>query len=296
MKRIIMLAVVLVMALGAAAWTLGAEAKAGKENKPVLALTAEETENQLVFRNGPEGKYGPSDFVVLDKNEVLILDAVAKRVQRFKDNNLTATINLNAVDGELFLLETVNGYAYALGKEQLAEIDLMNNEVIWYDFPENEEAMGGLGLYVYDITVRDNQLVMITGSFGNYTVNREAGQIVKTALGYTAFFDGNGIDVYEAGKSWNPKEIGTTMDVLQLREDGSILVQAVKFSGSISAKDYLTVRDYSPEGEVRAQTSIDINGWKTIPRRFAKVYNGELYLLVMTNEGTTVSRLDMEAK
>ncbi len=260
---------------------------------PILSITSDESEGVLIMKEFPEGSMGPDDFVVLSENDILILDTLGKRIQRFRDGSLSETYKLSDFRDFPYLMEENSGYVYVLGSKQIAEISLITKDYRIYDLPDPEGAYGDLGSFVSDLITWNGQVILISDKFGNYTVDREKGEGISSKEGYYSACSDNGADIKEGMRSWSIRADNTSIDVLCIEKDGDILVQAVDFNYSAKDKEYLTVRRYSISGELLSKTCVDVAERKHVPRRQIKEYDGHIYQMLPMQDSVMLKRVEL---
>ncbi len=268
------------------------EQKSG-QSTVVLSVSTDESEGFLAAADFPEGSVGPDDFIVLSENDILIMDTLAKRVQRFRDGELSDTYQLAGFDSLPRLMEINDGFVYVLGHEQLTEINLETKDFTVYVLPDPEGAYGDLGVFIYDLISRDGQLLLMSSTFGNYRLDREKGEVVPTDQGYTSVGTDHWVNIQEGALFWSIIEYDTSIDVLCIEKDNSLLVQAVDFCHQIKDRDYLTVRQYSSAGELLTKTSVDVSERTHVPRRQVKKYGGQVYQMLPAQDVVLIKRIEL---
>ena len=291
-KRVIVCICGLILFFGLAGVT-GIEAK---RNMIVLSLDQTDEDGLLTFKEYPEKRFGPEDFVLLQEKDILILDAVAKRIQRFTDGCLSQTVLLKDLQGQELFMEEAGGLIYVVTPEQVAEIDLETDDVRFYSYPEGGDELGGLGICIYDVCSRQDQLVLIAGDYGNYTVDRERGAIVPTELGYHAEINDSGMTGSEGENRWEVFAYNTSLELLGYDEAHNLIVRAVNFAVGINSPDYVSIRKYSPDGKILETAELDVSGRYNVPRRSVKMKDGVLYHLLPMKDRTIVEKIALEAE
>ena len=97
-----------------------------------------------------DGAYrAPNDFAVINEKDIVILDSVSCRLQRFKDGQYFDTVNLPEDLGDYYELCVIGESAYVLANGSLVKVDLNTKELSSISLPNPEkETPNYMGLYV----------------------------------------------------------------------------------------------------------------------------------------------------
>ena len=254
-----------------------------------------------------DGAYrAPGDFAVISENDIVILDNVSTRLQRYKDGQFFETISLPADIGECFRLCVIEENAYVLTRDSLLKVDLNTKEQSNISLASLAQSENDLGLYVNDMLEQDGKLYLVTEVYGNYCLNEEKQEFEKTAsanVPYRSYrvggFDGKEIRVEKGDRRWTIEAANRSGDVIGFEEDGIAYVYLYDLDLNREDERYCRILRCVAGGGAVAESFVDIS--KCIVTggvySFAKVgQDGNVYVLGLYEESFAVYKLKVGAE
>ena len=282
MKRILSSAICFLLIIGL--FTNTYLAKANDTKKPedsaavLCSIPNDNSQNGLCLDINEQGNGGPASFAVLNPDDILILDSLNQRIQRYRYGAYSETIEIELRDAYQFL-ETDGENAYLIGQNHFAVIDLQDKTQLYIDYPVEE-----LGTFVCSCSFSEGKLYLMTEKYGNYVFDPSDLTIAKTSLGYHAErvggISGNTVNVKAANMNWSLEAADTMMDIIGFSPENELLVLALDLSLQRTAADYCTIRKYAAGGSVKASSSVDLSNCVFKPIHFVKTDgNGTVYVM-----------------
>ena len=257
-------------------------------------------ETGVAYYDAMDGFYtAPSDFAVISENDIVILDRLASRLQRYKDGKYFETISLPS--GAYCQLCMIGEKAYVMTSDSLVTVDLNTKEQTTIPLPNPEGgAVNFFGnVLVSKMLEQDGKLYFITGEFGNYCLNEETREIesVGGAVPYSAASrNGDDIRVKKGDRTWSISAKNHIGDVIGFGEDGILyfyLFNERTIPGSEGSCRILKCTAGNSNATV--ESLVDVSKW--IHNRaswcyFAKVApDGSVYVLALYEDTFTVYKL-----
>ena len=256
-------------------------------------------ETGVAYYYAMDGFYNaPNDFAVISENDIVILDTLASRLQRYKDGKYFETISL-PYDTYLRLC-VIGEKAYVLTRDSLLKVDLNTKEQSNISLASLAQSENDLGLYVNDMLEQDGKLYLVTELYGNYCLNEETKEFEKTArtVPYHSYrvggIDGKKIRVEKGDRRWTIEAENRYGDVIGFGEDGIAYVYLYDLDLQREDEAYCRIlKCAAGEGAV-AESFVDVS--KCIVTAtvysFAKVApDGSVYVLALYEDTFTVYKL-----
>ena len=249
-----------------------------------------------------DGAYrAPGDFAVISENDIVILDNVSTRLQRYKDGQYFETISLPAEIGDCFRFCVIEENAYVLTRDSLLKVDLNTKEQSNISLAFLAQSENDLGLYVNDMLEQDGKLYLITEVYGNFCLNEEKQEFEKTAsanVPYRSYrvggFDGKEIRVEKGDRRWTIDAPNRSGDVIGFGEDGIAYVYLYDLDLQREDEAYCRILKCAAGDGVAAESFVDVSKCIIIGgvNSFAKVgRDGNVYVLALYEESFAVYKL-----
>lgn len=253
----------------------------------------------LVCRATPIYNYGPDDFVVLNDNDIVILDNLSCRLQRYCGGEFFETIPLPA--GQDYLRLFASGRTlYVLSRSSLFTIDLDTKKQaeITLPYETKDEGQNTFGLYVNDILEADGKILLVTEVYGNYALEKEATGFQKVPSEYYAVREGGiggkTICVKMADQHWDVEADNAYGYPIGKDAEGNLFMYLMDLNLSVGDKNYCRILKYSPESEQNAVSTIDVSKWAHTSRTFARMAeDGKVYVLGIYADKFIVYKLEV---
>lgn len=253
-----------------------------------------------------DGAYrAPNDFAVINEKDIVILDNVSCRLQRFKDGQYFETISLP--EEECKRLCVMGENAYVLMRGSLLKIDLNTKEQSTVALPylTKDEGQNILGLYVNDMLEQDGKLYLVTEVYGNFCLNEATQEVEKTAstnVPYRSWRDGGlggkEIRVAKGDRRWTINAPNRSGDVIGFGEDG--IVYFYLEDGNLKREDegYCRILKCDAGKGVVAESIVDVSKWiLSTQNTFAKLgADGSVYVLALRENDFAVYKLNVGAE
>ena len=254
-----------------------------------------------------DGAYrAPNDFAVINEKDIVILDNVSCRLQRFKDEQYFDTVNLPEDLGDYYELCVIGDNAYVLANESLVKVDLNTKELSSISLPNPEkETPNYMGLYVNDMLEQDGKLYLVTELYGNYCLNEEAQEVVKTESANIPYsskraggIDGKEIVVVKGDRRWMVNAPNRAGDVIGFGEDGIVYVYLYDLDLTREDEGYCQILKCEAGKGVIAESIVDVSKWiLSSQNTFAKLgADGSVYVLALRENDFAVYKLNVGAE
>ena len=254
-----------------------------------------------------DGAYrAPNDFAVINEKDIVILDNVSCRLQRFKDGQYFDTVNLPEDLGDYYELCVIGDNAYVLANESLVKVDLNTKELSSISLPNPEkETPNYMGLYVNDMLEQDGKLYLVTELYGNYCLNEEAQEVVKTESANIPYsskraggIDGKEIVVVKGDRRWMVNAPNRAGDVIGFGEDGIVYVYLYDLDLTREDEGYCRILKCEAGKGVIAESIVDVSKWiLSSQNTFAKLgADGSVYVLALRENDFAVYKLNVGAE
>ena len=254
-----------------------------------------------------DGAYrAPNDFAVISENDLIILDNVSYRLQRFKDGQYFDTVNLPEDLGDYYEICVIGDNAYVLANESLVKVDLNTKELSTITLPNPEkETPNYMGLYVNDMLEQDGKLYLVTELYGNYCLNEQAQEVVKTESANIPYsskraggIDGKEIVVVKGDRRWMVNAPNRAGDVIGFGEDGIVYVYLYDLDLTREDEGYCRILKCEAGKGVIAESIVDVSKWILSTQNvFAKLgKDGSVYVLALRENDFAVYKLNVGAE
>ena len=266
-------------------FTTQLSAKASTPAVKILEGDITDKTTGLVCRATPIYNYGPDDFAVLNDNDIVILDNLSCRLQRYCGGEFFETIPLPA--GQEYLRLFASGRTlYVLSRSRLIIIDLdtRKQKDITLPYETKDDAENNFGFLVNDILAIDGKLTLVTEICGNYSFNHEETAFEEVPSDYSVIREGGlggkTICVKMGNQHWDIDADNAAGYPIGKNADGDLFVYLLDMNLSVNDKNYCRILKYSPEGTVNAVSTVDVSKWAHTPRTFARMADdGKVYVL-----------------
>ncbi len=252
---------------------------------------------------------GPTEFAVINENDILILDIQASRLQRYKDGKYFETISLP--DKYYLRLCVIGETAYVLTSDCLLEIDLNTKKqsIISLPFVQKEASDYMLTQYADNIFEQNGKLYIVTHEFGSFCLNEETQKVEPVSADTTYTInrseDGKPIYVTKGDRNWTididvegyyGNVIGFEDDVLYfwLRDS----YPRYNFP-DMSWAQYCRILKCVAGKDGAEESFVDVfnMSWGLFPWCFGRVAgDGYVYTLVLYNQTFVVYKLNVGAE
>lgn len=256
----------------------------------ILTIPIGKDGNSVTYEICDAGNEGPEDFIVMNDNDVLILDRWSNRILRYKDGKYSDTISLDYCFMPTRMVHN-NGSIYVLDRYSVSKIDINSGDHMQFMLPQSDSSLD-FSMYVCDIIIRSDTLVLVTEKYGNYSLDNSSGKFVKTRLGYSISREGDYVIVSENNTTYKLHAPDVAIQVIDFGADGGLFVSAFDFKIDRDDPNYCTIRKYSKESALELSSPVDTLQWNNIPVAFAKIdSNQNAYIFSPYNTHAAVSKL-----
>ena len=243
--------------------------------------------------------YGPDDFAVIDDNDIVILDSLSCRLQRYCNGGYYETIQLPS--GQKYLrMYASEKNLYVLSRSSLYMINLDTKDWMEVTLPyeTKDEGQNIFGSYVNDILEADGKLILVTEVYGNYALNKGEKSFERVPSDYCAFREGGlggkTICVKMGNQHWDIAAENLCGYPIGMNADGDLFVYLLDMNLSVGDKNYCRILDYTPDGKLNAVSAIDVSKWAHTPRAFAHMAeDGKVYILGIYADTFIVYKLEV---
>ncbi len=294
-KRMILLLVIGILFYSVLISSITVKAKEGFA-ETVLEVSTEGPEIERISLDiDAQGNLGPAGFTLIDQNDILILDTVKQRVQRYKQGLYCETLSIGIQD-DYTHIETDGSTVYLFGRSRLLCIDLESKKAESFAYPEKE-----LGEVIGWTFCVNGRIILQSEQFGNYLFDKEQKEFQRTGDGFTCErvgeTDGGNklgdrIKVTANGQTWIFEAENIFMDVLGTSRDGYLYMAVTDANLTVADADYCTIRKYDRDSKEISRCSIDASAWAYYPRHYAEFGpDGNLYVMCVYEAQVLVYRI-----
>ena len=272
-------------------------------NTKVLEGSIDEKTGVTYFLASDGAYQAPNDFAVINEKDIVILDSVSCRLQRFKDGQYFDTVNLPEDLGDYYELCVIGESAYVLANGSLVKVDLNTKELSTITLPNPEkETANYMGLYVNNMLVQDGKLYLVTELYGNFCLNEETQEVEKTSsanMPYsskrTGGISGKEIVVAKGDRRWTIDAMNRSGDVIGFGEDGILYFYLE--DGDLTREDegYCRILKCEAGKGVIAESIVAVSKWiLSTQNTFAKLgADGSVYVLALHEDDFVLYKLNV---
>ena len=280
-------------------FTTQLSAKASTPAVKILEGDITEKETGLTYEATAIINYGPDDFAVIGDNDIVILDSLSCRLQRYCDGVYFETIQLP--NGQKYLrMYASEKMLYVVSRSSLYIINLDTKEQTEVALPyeTKDEDQNIFGSYVNDILEADGRLILVTEVYGNYALNKGEKSFEKVPSDYCAFREGGlggkTICVKMGNQHWDIAADNLCGYPIGMNADGDLFVYLQDMNPSVGETNYCRILRYSPDGTMTAVSTVDMSKWVHTPRAFAHMAeDGKVYILGIYADKFIVYKLEV---
>ena len=254
-----------------------------------------------------DGAYrAPNDFTVINEKDIVILDNVSCRLQRFKEGQFFETVSLPEGLGEYYELCVIGENAYVLANESLVKADLNTKKISVISLPDPEGMNANyFGLAVNDMLEEDGKLYLVSELYGNFCLNEETQEVEKTAstnVPYRSWrnggLGGKEILVSKGGQNWTIDAPNRSGDVIGFGEDGILYFYLEDLNLKREDEGCCRILKCAAGGEIVAESFVDVSKWILSTQNvFAKLgADGSVYVLALHEDDFAVYKLNVGAE
>ena len=297
MKKLLTIVLICTMALSlsfSASAERNKKAIAERTVTKVLQGAVDDSNRGLTYNTSAYYNNGPDDFIVINDSDIIILDNVASRLQRYKNGTYYETIQLPKGNDYIRLYYSSDNKVYVLSEMFLTKIDLLTKGQKSFLLPDYEQ----FGYYVENIIERNSQIILVTETLGDYKLNEETNEFVTTAPDYLVHREGGvvgkEIDVNIGNLSWIVDAADSFGYPLGVDENNNLFFYRFNMNYSVTDPEYCQILKFDQNGNQVASSSIDTSKWAHTPRVFAHISeSGDVYVLGLYSETFFVYRIRM---
>ena len=246
--------------------------------------------------------HAPRDFAVISENDIVILDSVAMRLQRYKDGKYFETISLPY--DTYCRLCVIGEKAHVITSDSLVTVDLNTKEQTTIPLPNPEGGANFFGsVYVSNMLEQDGKLYLVSEMYGNYCLNEETGGFEKPAsarVPYRSYrlggIEGKEIRVEKGDRRWTIEAANRYGDVIGFGEDGIVYFYLYDLNLNREDEGYCRILKCAAGGGGVAESFVDVSKCIETGRvySFAKVApDGSVYVLALYEDSFAVYKLNV---
>ena len=270
----------------------------------ILVGSVYDEKTGVMINMTPGVEAGPSDFAVINERDILILDMLVHRLQRYKDGAYYETIRLPE-DQDCLKLCVIGDNAWVLTLDSLLKVDLNTKKQSSIPLPNmTHSGDGKQGQCVIDMFVEDGKLHLVTGGYGNYSLNEETQALEKA--GANAAYNisriggssGDNIRVTKGNRSWTVHLPGYFYgDVLGFDQEGNLYYQLTDWNKMPKDEGWRRILKCDADEGIKAESIVDTAKWVYRPRGSAKMgSDGNVYIFGLYEEKFIVYKLKVGAE
>ena len=243
----------------------------------------------------------PADFAVISENDILILDSVFHRLQRYKDGAYSETVKLP--DQEWQKLCVIGENAYVVANGILLKIDLNTKEQSEISLPASSQDSA---YYVQSLCEEEGTLYLVLSGHGTYFLNEETQEVEKVASQNEPYsanrvggIDGKEIRVKKGNRSWTIPAPNCFGDVIGFGEDGILYFCLYDLNLTPEDEGYCRILKCAAGEGVVAESFVDISKrvYSEMLHNCEKVgADGNVYVLGLYEEKFIVYKLEVGAE
>ena len=189
---------------------------------------------------------------------------------------------------------------YVLSRDRLYMIDLdtkVRTEVT-FPYETKDEGQNIFGLFVNDILEAEDKLILVTEVYGNYTLNKGGTAFEKVPTEHSAIREGGlggkTICVKVGDQHWDLEADNAYGYPIGKNADGDLFMYLLDLNLSVGDKNYCRILRYSPDGTMKAISTVDTSKWAHTPRMFAHMAeDGKVYVLGLYADKFIVYKLEV---
>ncbi len=270
----------------------------------ILVGSVYDEKTGVMINMKPGEETGPSDFAVISDGDILILDVLVHRLQRYKDGAYYETIRLPE-DQDCLKLCVIGDNAWVLTLDSLLKVDLNTKKQSSIPLPDMTHS-GDFkpGQCVIDMFVEDGKLYLVTGEYGNYSLNEETQALEKA--GANAAYNisriggssGDNVRVTKGNRSWTVHLPGYFYgDVLGFDQEGNLYYQLTDWNKMPKDEGWRRILKCAADEGIKAESVVDTAKWVYRPRGSAKMgSDGNVYIFGLYEEKFIVYKLKVGAE
>ena len=263
------------------------------QEKSALVIPASGTQG-VQSRVRIDGSIGPDDFWIIDADNVLVLDVMGRRVQHYRNQEYFCSYSLH-LEGNPHRLLYKAGTLYVLGSKSVEKIILESARYEMISLPAMPEEYEHFGDFIDDLLWENDRLILVSEYLGNYEYREDEKSFVKSSAGYSSgrknLSGSEIIAIHKGEDEWNIGADNCTFFLVSFFE-GKVLAYVYDFNKGKEDPAYCTLRWYSMDGTVLAESLVDQNSWNYVPANFVRLTeDGKVYVLSVFSEYTKVQEI-----
>lgn len=298
MKRLLQNVSTMLIAL-ALLFSMRFTAKAATPAAKILEGDITDKTTGLVYEATSIYNYGPDDFAIINDSDIVILDNLSYRLQRYCGGKYYETIQLPT--GQDYLRLYASGRTlYVLSRSSLYMIDLDTKKQteIMLPYENKDDVQNNFGLLVNDIISINDKIILVTEICGNFSLNVGCTAFEKVPSDYCAFREGGlggkTISVKLGDQHWDIEADNCCGYPIGRNADGDLFMYLLDLNLSVYDKNYCRILRYSPDGMMNAVSTVDISKWAHTPRAFTHMSeDGKVYVLGIYADKFIVYKLEV---
>ena len=270
----------------------------------ILVGSVYDEKTGVMINMTPGVEAGPSDFAVISDGDILILDVLVHRLQHYKDGTYYETIRLPE-DQDCLKLCVIGENAYVLTLDSLLKVDLNTKKQSSIPLPDMTHSGDSKpGQCVIDMLGEDGKLYLVTGGYGNYSLNEETQALEKAganavySISRIGGSSGDNVRVTKGNRSWTVHLPGYFYgDVLGFDQEGNLYYQLTDWNKMPKDEGWRRILKCDADEGIKAESIVDTAKWIYHPQGSAKMgSDGNVYILGLYEEKFIVYRLKVGAE
>ena len=270
----------------------------------ILVGSVYDEKTGVMINMTPGVEAGPSDFAVISDGDILILDVLVHRLQHYKDGTYYETIRLPE-DQDCLKLCVIGENAYVLTLDSLLKVDLNTKKQSSIPLPDMTHSGDSKpGQCVIDMLEEDGKLYLVTGEYGNYSLNEEtqalekAGANAAYSISRIGGSSGDNVRVTKGNRSWTVHLPGYFYgDVVGFDQEGNLYYQLTDWNKMPKDEGWRRILKCAADGGIKAESVVDTAKWVYRPLGSAKMgSDGNVYIFGLYEEKFIVYKLKVGAE
>ena len=270
------------------------------EDGVIILTVPNNQEGGVALHLDPAGNTGPSGFVIISDDNILILEGTAPRILHYQNNVLTESFVLGNCD-TYTNIEYAGRMIYAFGYTGICCIEPETGQQRIYPYPDRlfTKTAEKPQVFIGNTFCLDGEIMMSGETFGCYSFDRSQERFLKTEKGFQIKRTGdthngntlgNLIKVTSGECKWIIEVPDAFADVIGTTSGGCLL--AVITDGMEAGDpERITVRKYDAESREIARLRVDTSRWAAYPRHFAeKGTDGSVYIMEVLEQRTEIRK------
>ena len=258
----------------------------------ILQGSLKDASKGLTLNIGTDYERGPNGIAAIGKDDILILDSAASRIQRYQNGQYYKTYPLP--NGEEYLkMKLWEQNLFVLGRNSLCMLNLSSGQITSISLPKTD-----YGALCSAMVIHSGRLLLLSETAGNYELDPEYGTIKTSFLSYSMIrMESLGVETccFNLPEGyWMIPAADKYMELLGTDENRSIILCATKKDTPKEMPGCCSILGFDHAGHALGEIALDLTetAFFTAGGDVCVGKDEGIYVLYVFVDHFTVQRID----